>query len=53
MHRILRYRKKMGKTIPTDEESMKAAVQMDSGAVLTKEEKKEIQNHVRPAAQPQ
>lgn len=43
MHRILRYRKKKGKTIPTDEESMKAAVQMDSGAVLTKEEKREIQ----------
>lgn len=43
MHRILRYRKKMGKTIPTDEQSMKAAVQMDSGAVLTKDEKREIQ----------
>mmetsp|Transcript_15461 Transcript_15461/g.33625 ORF Transcript_15461/g.33625 Transcript_15461/m.33625 type:complete len:248 (+) Transcript_15461:84-827(+) len=43
MHRILRYRKEHGKTIPHDEETMKLAVQMDSAHVLTKQEKKEMQ----------
>lgn len=42
MHRILRYRKKEGIELPTDEVGLKMAMQKDGMKVMTKEEKKEM-----------
>jgi hypothetical protein len=43
MHRVLRYRKLNGKSIPKDEPSMKAALQADGGKILKPGEKKAMQ----------
>ncbi|KAL7527929.1 hypothetical protein ACHAXR_002198 [Thalassiosira sp. AJA248-18] len=43
MHRILRYRKKEGIVLPTDEAGLKLAMQQDGMKVMTGKEKKEMQ----------
>jgi len=42
MHRVVRNRKLNGKSIPTDEESMKNILQTDSPYVITNQEKKHM-----------
>merc|ERR1719362_1592085 len=41
MHRILRYRKANGLSLPTDEAGLKMAFRQDGMKVMTKEEKQE------------
>ena len=43
MHRILRYRKENGLSIPTSEKEMHMAMQSDGDKVMSKKEKREIQ----------
>jgi len=43
MHQVVRRRHLDGKPIPTDESSLKTAIQMDGTKVLSKAQKKEIQ----------
>jgi len=42
MHKVLRYRKKEGKSIPKDEASMTLAVQQDAIKVMTKQERSKM-----------
>ena len=50
MHKVLRYRKKHGKSIPTDEASMTLAVQKDAVNVMSKQEKLQMQKSVQAKA---
>jgi len=42
MHRILRYRKENGMTLPTDQAGLNMAMQQDGMKVMTNQEKKEL-----------
>jgi len=42
MHRVLKYRKTNGKSIPKDEKSLQSVLELDAKKVLTKKEKKMV-----------
>lgn len=46
MHRILRYRKENGMTLPTDQAGLNMAMQQDGMKVMTNQEKKELRKAV-------
>lgn len=50
MHKVLRYRKANGKSIPKDEASMTLAVQQDALKVMTKKEKAKMQKQMQARA---
>ena len=50
MHKVLRYRKKNGMTIPTDEASMTIAVQKDSMKVMSKQERSKMAKSMQKKA---
>jgi len=50
MHRVLKYRKLVGKNIPKDESAMKLAMQEDVPKVMTKNEKRDMRKEYAKTA---